>query len=100
MDTTLSINLISANPTVRNGSPCIAQTGIRVIDIVFAALFRNETPDEIAAGYEVSIASVHAALAYYYENKSEMDETIRTQLEKSRNFKQEWIDSGGTQLLP
>jgi uncharacterized protein (DUF433 family) len=34
----------------------------------------GETPEEIAAGYDISVAEVHAALAYAFENADEMCE--------------------------
>ena len=100
MEAVLSINLITTNPDVRGGRPCIAGTGLRVTDVVIAHLFHDQTPDEIAAGYAVSLASVHAALAYYYEHKSEIDEDIRHQIETARQLKADWIANGGTPLLP
>ena len=99
METVISLNLITTNPQVRGGKPCIAGTSLRVSDVVLAYLFHNQTPNEIAAGYEVSLSSVHAALAYYYEHKSAVDEDIRQQIEAARLLKDEWISSGGTTLL-
>ena len=77
MSTIESINLIYRDPDVRGGRPCIVGTGLRVIDIVNAMHFGNRTPDEMARGYAITLAQVHAALAYYYENKAEIDDDIR-----------------------
>jgi uncharacterized protein (DUF433 family) len=93
METIHSINLISSNPKVRGGRPCISGTGLRVTDIVMASLFHNQTPDEIAVGYGVSLAQVHAALAYYYEHKAEIDEDIRAQIAKARELKEQRVGS-------
>ncbi len=46
METTLSINLISSNPKVRGGRPCIAGTGLRASDVVLAHLYHEQTADE------------------------------------------------------
>ncbi len=100
METTLAINLISSNPKVRGGHPCIAGTGLRVSDVVMAHLYHNQSPDEIAAGYAVSLSGVYAALAYYYEHKAEIDTDIREQIEKARKLKDNWIAHGGTPILP
>jgi uncharacterized protein (DUF433 family) len=99
METTLAINLIGFNPKVRGGRPCIVGTGLRVSDVVMAHLYHNQTPDEIAVGYGVSLAGVYATLAYYYEHKAEIDTDIREQIEKARNLKNDWIARGGSPIL-
>ena len=71
-----SINLISTNPKIRNGRPCIAGTSIEVSVIVIAKIVQGLEPDEIAADYDLSLAQVYAALAYYYENKQAIDASI------------------------
>lgn len=73
----LSINLITADPSVRGGRPVIAGTSIRVADIVAAKLFHNRTPDDLALDYGLTLAQVYAALAYYYEHKAEIDHDVR-----------------------
>lgn len=77
MNTIESIELIYRNPKIRGGRPCIVGTGLRVIDIVMAMQFGERTPDQMARDYDISLAQVHAALAYYYENKAEIDDDIR-----------------------
>lgn len=100
MDTILSINLITSNPKIRGGRPCIAGTGVRVSDVVMASLFHDQTPDEIAAAYAVSLASVYAALAYYYEHKAEIDEDLRQQIATAKELKEKRVGSRGASLLP
>lgn len=77
MNTIESIDLIYRNPEVRGGRPCIVGTGLRVIDIVMAMDFADRSPDQLAQDYDISLAQVHAALAYYYENQAEIDADIR-----------------------
>lgn len=98
MDTVQSINLITTNPAVRNGRPCIAGTGLRVTDLVIAHLFHNRAPEELASDYELPMAHVHAALAYYYQHKAELDEDIRQQILRARNLKEN-MSSGQPSLL-
>lgn len=100
MDTILSINLIATNPAVRGGRPCIAGTGLRVTDIVMAHLFHDQSPDVIAAAFGVPLAAVYAALAFYYEHKTDLDGDIRHQIETARQLREEFIASSGTSLLP
>ena len=99
METVISINLITSNPQVRGGRPCIAGTSVRVTDVVVASILHDQTPDEIAAGYAIPLASVYAALAYYYEHKAELDDDIRQQIETARRLKAEWLAHGGTSVL-
>lgn len=98
MEVVQSIDLITTNPAVRGGRPCIAGTTLRVTDLVMASLFHGRTPDEIVADYELSLAQVHAALAYYYQHKGELDEDIRQQILKARTAKEN-MTGGQSSLL-
>lgn len=84
-----SINLIATDPAIRGGQPCIAGTGLRVADIAIANLFHRRSPDEIAADYEISLAQVYAALAYYFEHKDRLDSVIRHQIKTARMVKKQ-----------
>ena len=99
MDVVQSINLITINPNIRGGRPCIAGTGLRVTDVVIATIFHHLTPDEIASGYDISLAQVHAALAYYYEHKAELDADIQQQIKKSRDLKENRVGSRRPSIL-
>jgi uncharacterized protein (DUF433 family) len=60
------------------GKPCIAGTGVRVWDIYVLHERQGRTPDEIVAAYpHVTLADVHAALAYYWDNKDEIDRQMK-----------------------
>ena len=87
MLTVLAIDLITAYPSIRGGRPCVAGTGLRVADVALAHAVHNRTTDEIAADYEISLAQVYAALSYYYEHKTELDEDIRHNVLLARSFK-------------
>lgn len=57
------------------GSPTLQGTGIRVVDIVKAYEHSGYSPDEITELYpDLSLADIHTALAYYYENIDEFQE--------------------------
>ncbi len=83
-----SINLITTDPRVRAGRPCIVGTGLRVTDIVMAHLYHGRSAGEIASDYELDIAKVYAALAYYYEHKPELDNDLREQIAIARHYKE------------
>jgi uncharacterized protein (DUF433 family) len=65
--------LITRSPEIRGGRPRIAGTGISVRTI---AVWHKQghSPQEIADnwGY-ISLAQVHAALAYHYLNRDEIE---------------------------
>lgn len=99
METILSINLITTNPNVRGGRPCIAGTVLRVSDVVMAHLYHDQTGDEIAVAYTVSLASVYAALAYYYEHRADIDADLRAQIQTARRLKEEWGADGNVPTI-
>lgn len=72
-----SIAMIVSNPAVRAGRPVIAGTGIRVSDIAAMSVIHGQSPDEVALAYGLSLSQVHAALAFYYEHKADIDDEIR-----------------------
>ena len=77
MPATIDIgSLIERSPEIRNGRPCIAGTGVSVRRI---AGWHNLglSPEEIAARIEhLTLAQIHAALAYYHANRDEVDADI------------------------
>jgi uncharacterized protein (DUF433 family) len=55
------------------GKPCIAGSRIRVWDVYVLHERQGRTADEIVAAYpHITLADVHAALAYYWDNKHEI----------------------------
>lgn len=76
-DSTVDIGtLIVCTPGVVGGRPCIAGTRISVRNIVTWSRM-GWSPEEIVRRYtHLALAQVHAALAYYYANKSAMDKSI------------------------
>ncbi len=77
MRTIESINLIYRDPKVRGGRPCIVGTGLRVTDIVMEQRYGEPDPKKIATRYQITLAQVHTALAYYHLHKDEIDKDIR-----------------------
>ena len=68
---------IEATPGVRGGKPRVAGTRICVSDVVLWTE-QGRSPDEIVADFpQLSLADVHAALAYYYDHRDEIDSQIR-----------------------
>lgn len=63
--------------SVRGGKPCIAGHRIAVQDIAIWHERMNQSVDEIVSDYDLGIADVYSALAYYYDHRAEIDESIR-----------------------
>lgn len=67
---------IEAHPDFAGGKPVVAGTRIRVQDIV-AWTELGRSPDDIVNAYpHISLADVHAALAYYHDHRVEIDRQI------------------------
>ncbi|MEH2378423.1 MAG: DUF433 domain-containing protein [Nostoc sp.] len=67
---------IEITPGVRSGKPRIAGTRITVADVAIMYLRMGQSLEEIAGKYQLSLASVHAAIAFYYDNRQEIDQRI------------------------
>lgn len=68
---------IEITPGVARGKPRIAGHRITVQDIVIWHELMGLSADEIAAEYGITLSDVYAALAYYYDHSTEIDESIQ-----------------------
>ncbi|MCL0065939.1 DUF433 domain-containing protein [Dehalococcoidia bacterium] len=61
------------------GQPRVAGTRIKIQHIVLEYERLGWTPDQICDAHPgLSLPDVHAAIVYYYDNKDEIDNAIRT----------------------
>ena len=67
---------IVATPGTLGGKPRIAGRRISVEHIAIWHDHLGKTVDEICAEYELSLVEVHAALAYYYDHRAEIERAI------------------------
>ena len=67
---------IVATPDTLGGKARIAGRRISVEDIAIWQVKLGETVDEICSEYDLSLAEVHAALAYYYDHQAEIERDI------------------------
>ncbi|GAB1420698.1 hypothetical protein MASR2M15_08100 [Anaerolineales bacterium] len=93
-----SINLIGIDPKVRSGRPYLISTSITVADIAIAKIFHQQDVDSIADDYDLSLAQVYAALAYYYEHKVAIDASIEARRQIANEMKEKRIGSRHTPL--
>jgi uncharacterized protein (DUF433 family) len=67
---------IEVTPGIMGGKPRIAGHRIAVQDIVIWHERLGKSVDEIATEYNLTLADVHAALAYYFDHRPEIDHAI------------------------
>lgn len=71
------IDTIVRDPEVRGGSPVVDGTTIRVSDLAAYHVFDGLSADQLAAQFNLGLTEIHAALAYYYGHRDEIEAEIR-----------------------
>ena len=96
MTTTKDIgSLITQTPGVCGGRPRIAGTGVSVRRIV-GWYKMGETPEEIVTQIpHLTLAQVHAALAYYHANQDVMDAALAEEEAEYNRLEREHRESTG-----
>jgi len=64
---------IIATEDVMGGKPRLEGRRISVLQIVELVLDQGEDPATVSDQFGISLADVHGALAYYYDNLEEME---------------------------
>ncbi len=63
------------------GVAWIDDTNVKVIEVVVEKLSQGSSPEEIHFQHpHLSLAQIHAALTYYHDNETTMDEEIERQV--------------------
>jgi uncharacterized protein (DUF433 family) len=66
------------------GMAWIAGTKVKVTEVVLDKIAYGSSPEEIHFQHPtLSLAQIHGALTYYYENQDQVDQQIRRGLEES-----------------
>jgi uncharacterized protein (DUF433 family) len=86
------IDTIVSDPRIHNGQPVVAGSRVRVVDLAASHLYRHLTPDELATNFNLDLAQVYAALAYYYQHKAEMDAVLRVEAQQAEQYLQQLED--------
>ena len=68
---------IEITPGIAGGKPRIAGHRITVQNIVVWHEWMGRSADEIATEYDLTLADVYAAIAYYYDHRGEIDKAIK-----------------------
>jgi len=74
---TISVEHIEISSEIRSGKPRIAGTRITVEDVAMMHLTLGQSLVEIAGFYNLSLAAVHAAMAYYFDHRETIDQRTR-----------------------
>jgi uncharacterized protein (DUF433 family) len=86
-----------ARPHIRldeHGVAWIDDANVKVIEVVLDRLAYGWSPEEIHFQQpHLSLAQIHAALAYYYDHQAALDAEIGRQEETARRLRQEAGDS-------
>ncbi len=69
----VSTEHIEISYNIRGGKPRIVGTRIAVEDVAVMHLKMGYSLMEIALKYDLSLASVYAAMAYYFDHRDEID---------------------------
>ena len=80
---------IESRPGVLGGKPCITGRRIAIEHIAIWHERQGISADEIASKYDLELADVYAALAYYFANREKIDQSIREGEEFIRRAKAE-----------
>ena len=79
---------ITRTPGVCGGKACIAGHRVRVLDIVVWHEHQGMTPDEIVSNVPtITLADVHAALAYYFDHIEEIQQEMRAERAFAEEFR-------------
>ncbi len=91
MTTIQAIEAIGTDPDIRSGRPYLVGTTVTVADVALVRLYQGLNAEEIADWYGLSLPQTYAALAYYYDHKTEIDEQIRTQIRRAEALKDQRV---------
>src|ERR1700680_4792911 len=72
---------IEITPGIAGGKPRVAGHRITVQDIAIWHERMGKSADEIATEYDLGLADVYAALAYYFDHREEVDRAIREDMD-------------------
>jgi uncharacterized protein (DUF433 family) len=90
----LPIDFVVSDPEVRGGQPLIMGTTLRVSDLAAYHTLAGLTPEQLSVQFDIDLARVHAALAYYYQNKAAIDAEIRSNAGQAEILRQRLTAQG------
>jgi uncharacterized protein (DUF433 family) len=83
-----------------NGVPWISGANTKVVEVVLDKIAHGWSPEEMHSQHShLSMAQIHAALAYYYEHQTELDAKIARDWEEATELAANQPDSPLRQRL-
>jgi uncharacterized protein (DUF433 family) len=81
-------NHIESSDDVCGGRPRIVGTRIRVQDVYVWHELQGQSPEEIVTSFpQLSLAAVHAALAYYHDHREAIEQEVRAERAEADQMK-------------
>jgi uncharacterized protein (DUF433 family) len=71
--------LIVTQPDIRGGRPCLAGTGMTVHAVAARHLRGMSAQDILDEFPDLDLSRIHAALAYYFANQTEIEEDLESE---------------------
>ena len=90
--TILAIEHIVRTPHISGGNPRIAGRRIKVSEIVLWHLHSQWAIEKIAQQFDLTLAQVYAAIAYYYDHRQEIDQQIEDEKTLEKTLETEFPD--------
>jgi uncharacterized protein (DUF433 family) len=97
MSTTASIHVVLDS----RGVAWLDDTNVKVIEVALEKIAHGCSPEEIYDQHQgyLSLAQIHAALAWYYDHQAEFDAEIRRQVDEFDVLRGQTLDSSVRQRL-
>ena|SRR5664279_4084790 len=94
MATIHPIDTIVTDPAIRGGQPIIGGTNVRLVDVIASYLYRGLSREELSVNFALDLGQAHAALAYYYQHKAEIDAQMRQNAAEVESLIKEFDSQG------
>src|ERR1700688_1994450 len=90
----LPIESVVSDPEVRNGSPLVAGSTLRVSDLAAYHTLAGLTFDQLSAQFDLDLAEGDAALSYYFRPRASIDAETRANAERAELWRQRLAAQG------
>src|SRR5688572_12097717 len=84
----LTTSHIECSPDICGGPPRIVGTRVRVQDVYVWHELQGQSPEEIVTSFpQLSLAAVHAALAYYHDHREAIEQEVKAERDEADRMK-------------